>query len=101
MFEEYMILMFVVTIVGGLVMYWITSAAVRAPGRALQSKFVSLGVLKGKRKEGIIAVVGQPNSVSATSGGGQLLQWISTGYHIALIFDANGICQGVTHETAV
>lgn len=101
MFEEYIIIMFIVTVCGGLVMYWITSAAVRAPGRALQTKFVSIGVLKGKKKEDIIAVVGSPNSISAAPDGGQLLQWISTGYHIAIVFDANGICQGVTHETSV
>jgi hypothetical protein len=31
---------------------------------------------------------------------GYLLQWQATGYHIALQFDANGICVGVTHEFA-
>lgn len=40
-----------------------------------------------KRKEDIIAVVEPPNAISSTSDGGQLLQWVSTGYHIVLKFD--------------
>ena len=73
---------------------------VKAQGRALQKKFVELGTLKGRTKAEIIAAVGNPQSVSARAGGGTLLQWLATGYHIALIFDADGICQGVSHEFA-
>ena len=67
----------------------------------MQSKFADIDSVKGKKKEDIIAEVGQPNSISATPGGGQILQWMATGYHIVLEFDANGICQGVTYESAV
>ncbi|MEM0006970.1 MAG: hypothetical protein QXR89_01710 [Candidatus Bathyarchaeia archaeon] len=100
MFEEYMILMFIATLLIGLGMCLLIWVFVRAPAISLQSKFKKLGVVKGKRKEEIIAVVGPPNSISMTPNG-ELLQWISPGYHIALLFDSNGVCLGITHETAV
>jgi len=99
--DTLLLLIFIGPLIGGLVLYWIISSLVRVPGRALATKFVSMSVLKGKTKEDIIKVVGPPNAVSATPDGGQLLQWMATGYHIALIFDVNGICQGVTHEVRV
>jgi hypothetical protein len=67
------------------------------PGKALASKFDSLGTLKGKTKEEIMRVAGTPTSVSAMANG-QLLQWLKAGYHISLLFDGSGICQGVSHE---
>lgn len=70
---------------------------VKAPGRALQQKFVSLGTIKGKTRIEIEAVVGAPNSISAAAGGMVLCQWMAVGYHIALLFDGD-ICQGITHE---
>lgn len=70
----------------------------------VKSKFANLGVLAGRSKSEIIAAVGAPNSVSAMADGKTLLQWqhISQagGYHIALLFDANEVCEGVTHEHA-
>ena len=74
---------------------------VRAKGRALQQQFVNLGVLQGKSRSDIEAVVGSPNSVSAAGPDTVLCQWMATGYHIALLFDADNICQGITHEAAV
>ena len=82
----------------GIFLYVVLFYLIKAPGRALQTKFVSLGVLKGKTKEEIIKTVGLPNAISGAPNGGQLLQWIPTGYHIALLFDKEGICQGVTHQ---
>jgi len=73
----------------------------KGPRKSIANQICKYRLLKGKKKEDIIAVVGPPNSISATPDGGQLLQWISTGYHIVIVFDANGICQGVTHETSV
>jgi hypothetical protein len=84
-------------LIGGLVIFGIISALVKAPGNRLQQQFVSLGQLPGKTKAEIIAAVGQPSSMSATADGKVLLQWISTGYHIALLFDGES-CLGITHE---
>jgi len=70
-------------------------------GRQLANKFASAGTLKDKSKEDIIKAVGPPNAISSAANGGQILQWLSGGYHIVLLFDAGGICQGVTHEFSV
>jgi len=48
----------------------------------------------------IIAKCGKPSSRSSLASGNQLYQWQSSGYHIALLMDAQGTCQGVTHEYA-
>ncbi len=85
---------------GGLILYWIIQYAVKAPGRTLQQKFANLGMLAGKRKDEIVGVVGPPNSISQHAEG-ELLQWIATSYHVALLFDDSGVCLGVTHETSV
>jgi hypothetical protein len=70
----------------------------------LKSKFAGLGVLAGKSKDEIISAVGPPNSVSDVGEGKVLLQWQNIseagGYHIALLFDEVGICEGITHEHA-
>jgi len=70
----------------------------RAPGRALRKQFVSLGTLKGKTRREIVKVVGQPATETPLPDGRTLLQWRATGYHIALVFEQNGRCFGVTHE---
>jgi uncharacterized OB-fold protein len=54
----------------------------------------SLGSLKGKTIKKITRVAGPPTSSSSCADGGQLLEWRMRGYHIALLFDANQICQG-------
>ena len=94
------VMTFILTIVGGLVLFALISMSVTSPGRSLQRKFVELGTLSGKTRAEIEAAVGAPSSVSATADGGTLIQWMATGYHIALTFDAQGICGGVTHEFA-
>ena len=88
-------------IVGGLVLFGIISAVVKLPGMGMQKLFQDLGELKGKTLTEIQSKVGSPSSVSATGDGGTLRQWMATGYHIALIFDENEICQGVSHEASV
>ncbi len=84
-------------LIGGLVLAGVISAMVKQPGRNLNSKFISLGELKGKTKEEITSVVGPPNSISATPEGKTVCQWMATGYHIALLFDGE-VCEGITHE---
>ncbi len=91
------IIWLVLPLIGGLVLYAIISASVKAPGRSLNARFVALGQLKGKTKAEIVAAVGPPNSVSATAKGETLCQWMATGYHIALLFDGEA-CVGVSHE---
>lgn len=91
----------VLPIVGGLFWYFITSATVKAPGSILQNKFVKLGVLKGKTYDEIVAACGTPSSISPVGDGIKLCQWMATSYHIALLFDENNICLGVSHEAKV
>lgn len=83
----------------GLVLYSIIRTSVRSKGRALQRKFVGLGTLKGRSEVEIVRVVGPPNARSAIANG-YLLQWLQPGYHISLIFGADGVCQGVRHQFA-
>jgi len=70
----------------------------RAPGRALRKRFVALGTLKGKTRREIVKAVGEPGTETTLPDGRTLLQWRATGYHIALVFEKNGRCFGVTHE---
>lgn len=98
-------LVWIVPIIGGLIWYIITSAAVKAPGSVLQSRFVSLGTLAGKSYSEITAKVGNPNSISNTVGADgkivKIRQWTATGYHIVLLFDENDICLGISNEIKV
>ena len=70
----------------------------RAPGRALKRRFVALGTLKGKTRKEIERAVGPASQETPLPDGRTLLQWRATGYHIALVFDTRGRCDGVTHE---
>ncbi len=90
----------VVPIIGGIFMFLIIQVVVRAPGMSLGKKFVSLGILKGKTLAQIVAVCGNPTSNSYVEGG-SVKQWMATGYHIALLFDENDVCLGVSHEAQV
>ena len=100
MFGQYWYL-YVLPFVGGLILYLVMKAFVRAPGAALNMKFTSLGTLKGKTFQEITAVCGQPNSNSVNADGHKVRQWMATGYHIVLLFDENDICLGVASETKV
>jgi hypothetical protein len=70
----------------------------KSPGRALRKRFVALGTLKGRTRREMVKAVGEPASVTVLPDGRTLLQWRATGYHIALVFEQNGRCFGVTHE---
>lgn len=99
-------LYYILPLIGGLVLYLIIHAAVKAPGTLLQTKFSMLtkdtnGTIAGKTLDEIVKACGQPNSVSAMGDGKTLRQWQSTGYHIALLFDENDVCLGVSSETKV
>jgi hypothetical protein len=70
----------------------------KAPGRALRKQFVALGSLKGRTRRDIEKAVGPAAQETLLPDGRTLLQWRATGYHIALVFEKNGRCFGVTHE---
>jgi hypothetical protein len=70
----------------------------RAPGRDLRRRFIALGSLKGRTRRDIVKAVGEPATETTLPDGRTLLQWRATGYHIALVFEKNGRCFGVTHE---
>ena len=74
---------------------WAVATAMTTAG--FQKKFADLGELRGLTKGEIFHAVGPPNSTSAVGDGQELLQWQTTGYHIALLFK-EGICEGVSHE---
>jgi len=70
----------------------------RAPGRDLRKRFIALGSLTGRTRREIEKAVGPAAQETALPDGRTLLQWRATGYHIALVFEKNGRCFGVTHE---
>ena len=73
---------------------------VTASGRELHGRFLVLGDMTGKTADEIIAVVGNPSSISSMAAGNTLLQWQATGCHMALLFDANGRFVKITHQHA-
>jgi len=95
----------VLPIIGGIILSVIMGAAVKTPGKLLAGKFASLGDMSGKTYAEIKSVVGVENSISTTvNDAGETIkirQWMATGYHIVLLFDAddNFIC--ISNETAV
>ncbi len=97
--------MFLITSIGGFVLYLLTKAVVKAPGTVLQTKFMALGTLTGKTYDEIVEVCGAPNSTSTSiSADGlaiRICQWLSAGFHIVLLFDENNICLGISSETSV
>ncbi|MGB8010776.1 MAG: hypothetical protein WCF68_04125 [Terriglobales bacterium] len=75
-------------------------ADVTGPGRELCERFKALSDMTGKTVDEIVASVGSPTSRSAMAHGQVLLQWQATGYHVALLFNAEGRMVGITHESA-
>jgi hypothetical protein len=94
------LMIFILTFAGGLLMYALIHASVKAPGHSLARKFASAGTLAGKTRSEIVALVGPPNSISGLPNGKTLCQWMAPGYHIALRFNGD-VCEGVTHEVKV
>jgi hypothetical protein len=88
----------IIAMVGGLVLFIIIGALVRASGNSLARRFESLGDMKGMDIHDIIRVVGSPQSESQMANGTRLFQWQATGYHVALRF-AGDKCLGVTHHS--
>lgn len=93
-----MTLAMLLLLLGVLVLYAFVTSMVKSPGLSLQGKFVSCNPLRGKPMTDIMAKCGQPTSRHAFANGLELLQWQAPGYHIALLMDDQGTCQGVTFE---
>lgn len=91
----------VVAIVVVLAVSGVLGAVAKAPGRLMQKQFQTLGELRGKRFAEIEKKVGSPTAISVTPDSGTVKQWIASGYHIALVFDKDDLCQGVSHEDSV
>jgi hypothetical protein len=85
-------------LVGAALIAIIVPYVFRAPGRALRKRFVALGSLKGRTRRDIEKAVGPASQETPLPDGRTLLQWRATGYHIALVFEKDGRCFGVTHE---
>lgn len=96
---EAVVIFIVLAVIGAIAAAFRGSAQpdIYARARDLQSKFQNLGVLTGKTRAEIEAVVGPPNSISSVAGGKILCQWIETGFHVALLFK-DDVFEGVTHE---
>lgn len=92
------VLAIVGAILGGLLLYGLINAAVKAPGIALAKKFASLGDLRGRSLDEIVRSVGPFQSRSQGQGEGhEIIQWLQSGYHISLLFQ-DEVCEGVSHE---
>lgn len=87
--------------IGALFSCKVTEQVVKIPGGMLQGKFAKLGNLKGKSYSEIQRECGKESAISHMPDGKKLIQWQATGYHIALIFDENYICEGITDEISV
>jgi hypothetical protein len=88
----------VALLVGAALIAIVVPYVFRAPGRALRKQFVALGSLKGRTRREIEKAVGPAAQETELPDGRILLQWRTTGYHIALVFEKDGRCFGVTHE---
>jgi hypothetical protein len=101
----YDILITLFSILGGALIFLLIFYAVRAPGKKLNKIFVSLGTLKGLSYASIVAAAGAPNAISSTTAKDgtplKVCQWITTGYHIVLLFDPSDTCLGVSSEVSV
>ena len=87
-----------IPIIGGLILFAVIRAGVRAPGVSLQNRMAALGPLAGKTIAEIAeAVRTQPSSVS-TNAAGTLAQWQASGYHIAMQFGPDGKFVRITHQ---
>jgi hypothetical protein len=83
-------IIFILPIVGGFLLFYLTKIIIRLPGRSLNKKFVKLGNFSKLTKNEFIAAVGSPQAISNLNDGLQLLQWHATGYRMSILFDEKG-----------
>lgn len=69
----------------------------------LRDRFKNMGTIAGRSREEIEDAVGPPTSISYMNRGEVLLQWQQIkgrrGFHVSLIFDSEGVCGGVKHQS--
>lgn len=87
----------------GILWFFIALALYKAPGIRLKRKFSGLfnsagGGFSGISYDEVTTVCGQPVCSFPREQEGMLCQWAARGYHIALFFDAQGICPGICFE---
>jgi hypothetical protein len=73
----------------GLVIYLGVMAGTEVPAMVMRRKFRKLGEVEGRNRLEILSVVGQPHSETTDGEGKTLCQWITSGYHVALLFDGD------------
>lgn len=93
----------ILSICGGIAWYCLR---IVAPGEKIQKGLMALqnennGEIIGVPLSKIIEKCGYPSANSALGNGQTLKQWQAPKYHVALIFDENDICQGVSTEISV
>jgi hypothetical protein len=71
---------------------------VTAPGRELHARFVALGDMGGMTLSQIVVAVGNPSGISAAAHGNTLIQWMATGYHMAILFGPDEKFISITHQ---
>jgi hypothetical protein len=92
---------YILPVLGVIFVSCVSALLIRYPGRNLNKKVLSLGVVVGKTYKEIVEVLGTENSRSVLGNGNILRQWMRTGYHICFIFDKDDICLGISNETMV
>jgi hypothetical protein len=73
--------------------------------KSVKDRFGEIGMLAGRTLEEISLVVGPADTLSIGGPGIKVAEWnkysvFGGGYHIALIFDQNDVCGGVSYENA-
>jgi hypothetical protein len=71
----------------GFVIYFMIVAGQRWPGMMLQRRFRRLDTPVGRSLDEITQLVGPPQAETREDGGRTLCQWITSSFHIALLFN--------------
>lgn len=98
------VMLFLLTTLGGILLFFITVHVVTAPGRRLANRFARLGTITGKAYAQIREIAGPECSLSRqiTADGRTIIlrRWLATGYQIDLLFDSADRCIAVISEAA-
>jgi hypothetical protein len=73
----------------GFVIYFIIIAGQRLPGMMMKRRLTKLGTPVGRSLDEITQLVGPPQATSHEGEDRTLCQWITSSYHIALMFSGN------------
>jgi hypothetical protein len=73
----------------GFVIYFMIIIGRRWPGMMLQRRFNRLETPVGRSLDEITQLVGPPQAATREDGGSTLYQWITSSFHIALLFQSD------------